>query len=438
MNKNIHDIDNYFKEQLQQYEEEPPSSIWGKIDNDLNRAEAAFYKRKYVALRKSLMLAACMLCSLFVVDVLQKENIHFPGVYSETKHEPAHPLLGNPSLDVNNIINPPVTATEEEAAFTGSEGKSSQNAFQDISFSDYKTSRNVDTVESLTITRKIEMGLADNFSTSQNLAELITDEHRFVKSTANTNELSDPTHTKNKNNTHSFYLVPFISLDHLSGRFEQEYEYGDQDEHDVTKREKADLSNTVGILAEYAISRKISLQSGILLTTTFTSIASTEIRALQDNSGNYKFKLATSYGLAEITKTGTNPRTGDSILLNGATLRLQYFSFPVTAKYLIKQGKINIAADAGLALNQITGDRIEADYGNSNNREIETINKIEGLKKTFFSLNLGADFSYQINNKIAVGINPLVRYAMSAVNQGTPVKTYPVNIGLAALAKIKL
>src|SRR5204862_1601531 len=74
-----------------------------------------------------------------------------------------------------------------------------------------------------------------------------------------------------KERTHRFSIIPFFSIDHISARLQEQYEYGDQDESDYTKREKPDMSYTLGLLAEYQLSNSLSLQSGFSLSNTSTS-----------------------------------------------------------------------------------------------------------------------------------------------------------------------
>jgi hypothetical protein len=158
---------------------------------------------------------------------------------------------------------------------------------------------------------------------------------------------------------------------------------------------------------------------------------------LQDNSGSYKFKLATTYGLAEITKAGI-PQNGDSILLKSALLNVQYISVPFLLKVNLKQGKLNINSTTGIGINRITDDKAEIEYATPTVSEYETVEKIEGLKNTFFTLVAGAEASYSINKRIGAGINPVVRYAFTPINKGTPIKTYPISLGIGATVRINL
>ena len=109
---------------------------------------------------------------------------------------------------------------------------------------------------------------------------------------------------------------------------------------------------------------------------------------MPDNSGTYKFKLATTYGFAEIKKTGVNPQNGNSIKLNDAMLNLQYISVPITVKYKIKPGNLNVSGMAGIGLNKMVNEKMEVEYASNTNTEMEVVERIEGLKKTFITTSL--------------------------------------------------
>jgi hypothetical protein len=236
---------------------------------------------------------------------------------------------------------------------------------------------------------------------------------------------------------HPFYIIPFFSLDYISRRLQVQYKYDNLNESDFTKREKPDMSYTLGLLSEYGLSDKLSIQSGLLLSNSFTSISSTVVRALQDNSGSYKFKLATTYGLAEIKEAGV-PQSGDSILLKSALLHLQYISVPLLVKVNLKPGKLQINGTAGVGLNKIIGDKAEIEYATATISEYETVEKIEGIKNIFFTAIAGAEATYSLKKNFSVGIDPVIRYAITPVNKGTPVKTYPISVGIGATVRVKL
>ena len=56
MNKYLHDIDNLFKQSIDDHLEEVPPDVWQNIDHGLDKKQAAFYKRKYFTVRAAAIL----------------------------------------------------------------------------------------------------------------------------------------------------------------------------------------------------------------------------------------------------------------------------------------------------------------------------------------------------------------------------------------------
>jgi len=248
-----------------------------------------------------------------------------------------------------------------------------------------------------------------------------------------------PVITVAANKKNKFSLMPFISFDHTSGRLIEQYEFNNESAKDYAQREKPDMSFTAGLLADYTLNKRFSLRSGLSVSSAALTISSTAVNALKDNSGVYKFKLGTSYGLAEISKSGFMPSAGDSLVVKDASLKFKYLSLPVLLNYTLSNKKIKFSVHGGIAINKIISDKVEVDYtAQNNNNEIETINKIEGLKKTFFTINTGFEAGYPITSKVDISLSPELRYGINSINKGTPVKTYPINYGIALNVHIKL
>jgi hypothetical protein len=56
MNKDLHNIDDLFKNSIDGHAEEVPPDVWRNIDHGLDKKQAAFYKRKYFAVRAAAIL----------------------------------------------------------------------------------------------------------------------------------------------------------------------------------------------------------------------------------------------------------------------------------------------------------------------------------------------------------------------------------------------
>jgi hypothetical protein len=436
MKRNLQDIDNLFTDVLKDHLEDPPENTWQQIENDLNRRDAEKYKAKYYSLRRTLNVAALIFACLILSDALQfvasnqeKKGLSYLDYFANNRSH-------NDKSDVVTAINSVNDRNSKENLLYTIRGTNELTAKDD---NDSKSDR--ETIELLNEDMSIiSIPHSINNSLTDHSSILLTSESS--QKNLLLNQLQKQLSGSNQNQTkkkHDFYIVPFASLDHIDGRLQEEYEYGDENVSDYTKREQPDRSYTVGLLFEYELSKKISLQSGSLISNAFTSVSPTIVKAMPDNSGTYKFKLATTYGLAEIKKTGiTDPQNGDSILVNDAMIHLTYFSIPVLMKVNLKQGKFNVSGTAGLAFNKITGDKAEVNYTTPATSEMETVEKIEGVKNSFFSVIAGAEATYSLSKNISTGINPVVRYSITPVNKGTPVKTYPISVGLGATVRIKL
>ena len=46
MNKDLHDIDNLFKNPIEGHAEEVPPDVWQNIDHSLDKKQVAFYRKK--------------------------------------------------------------------------------------------------------------------------------------------------------------------------------------------------------------------------------------------------------------------------------------------------------------------------------------------------------------------------------------------------------
>ncbi len=451
MDKNLHEIDQLFLDTLENYEEDPSEDVWTTIENDLNRTDVVKYKTKYKFLLRGVVCVSLLLISLWLNDIIQthtynaKRNnygiANFKANQSSKENNKSKKRNGNNTFNDVYITKP---AENNLHASKSNDSKSEiekagDKIFQQNKFYNHNQIQQLDDI--LVFNKRNKFLLQQNSPSINNDPKkwLPFSEHASAK-----NPMPGEQSNKQKRqlpqlkSKHNFYIIPFFSYDIIKERLHEQYKYDNQDQLAVAKREKPDASYTLGLLAEHRLSKKYSMQAGISLSNSFTSISSTVIRAIPDNSGTYKFKLATTYGLAEIKKTGINPQNGDSIRLKDASLQLQYVSVPVTVKYEIKHGNFNISGLAGLGINRIVNEKMEVEYASNTNAETEVVEKIEGLKKTFITLIAGGEASYTVNKRMSVGVSPAIRYSVTPVNEGTPIKTFPVSISTAAFVKIKL
>lgn|GEM_PF-5174215 len=446
MNKNLQDIDKIFTQFLKDYTEEPPPDMWQQIENDLNRRDAEMYKSKYGSLKKTVtcivLTCACLLLSgalQFFKHNNDETQIAYKSFQSAKKFE-----LHNNKKEYNHDkekVKQGNAVTKENLNDNTTLSKNtliaSDKIHQDYNqiiplYNTPNTSNN--TQESLLILASGTNINADTITSSVLLSNVLKNRIPLNLIQEKSRGVTKQTITKQK---HPFYAIPFATIDHVAERLQQVYEYNNENKSDYSGREKPDMSYTTGLIFEYNLSKKYALQSGLVLSNAFTNVSPTIVKAVPDNSGLYKFKLVTSYGFAEIKKAGM-AQQGDSVSIIHAMIHLQYISIPALMKINLKQGKINISGTLGAAFNAIQKDEVEVDYATSSASEIESIGRIEGVKNNFITLMAGAEAAYRINRNISIGVNPVLRYAVTPVNKGTPVKTYPINLGVGASVRIKL
>ena len=63
MNEDLHDIDNLFKDGIEEYSEVVPTAIWEAVDKALDKKQASLYKNKYNRLKKVALLLLLLLFS---------------------------------------------------------------------------------------------------------------------------------------------------------------------------------------------------------------------------------------------------------------------------------------------------------------------------------------------------------------------------------------
>ena len=433
MNKNLHDdIDDYFRKHLNNYSEEPAYDIWQQIDKRLPLSKT---KNRYFSWVR-MLAAAVMIGGLLAPFYLgndkgfkQLQVSHSSAVIRKKNNQ----IITTPARNIVTENN-----REKELAVYKIQGNkksynnsSGENKTGSIYYNitqqplDLAEVRNFNLESPLLVNEKLLLQRMPFFDT--------IDTNHIIKRNVDV-AINKSKHLKKQR----FSILPFVSADHISGRFIEQYKYDNADKQDYTDREKPEPSFTGGLFVAYKVNKRVSLMSGFALSSASEIISSTAVNALKDAAGVYKFKLATSYGFAELSKVGTMPSAGDSIEVTSAAMNFQYISLPLVAEYTIGKNKWKWNIYGGVSFNKLTLEKVDVEYLVNNNDENETVKKIDGLKRTFFTLNMGAKATYPVNSIISVEAGPVLRYGINSINKQTPIKTYPITYGLALGLHINL
>jgi hypothetical protein len=215
---------------------------------------------------------------------------------------------------------------------------------------------------------------------------------------------------------------------------------GDHDDKErIRQGEQRQFSYSFGVLLDYNLNKHWSLQSGIAFISKTIHINPKTIYADTDDNGQVKYRFNCSSGYTYLSsKTVANPVVGDSMQAFESTNTLHYISVPLAVKYHYYLNKIDLFATAGTAINMLTKGKIETQIGNAANKEMSISNKINGLKSSYFSGNIGLGLSYTVTRSIAVSFMPSYNFALNSSTRDARVKTYPNTISLAAGIRYKL
>jgi hypothetical protein len=243
--------------------------------------------------------------------------------------------------------------------------------------------------------------------------------------------LSETSDKKQKNSKYKFTLLTFAGPDYTDYRLINDRHNNYDNKTGIETRERSDLSFSFGILLGYAVSKRITVQSGITYAASNISINPTEIYAEKNNAGLIKYRYNTSYGYGYLQPSfSSSPAVGDSLFADGANHTLHYITVPVIVKYKIGKKKLTFNPGMGVGLNILTKATLTTDLVDNLNRETESISKLEGVKKLSTSLIFTPEFQYQLSKKVNLSLSPTFKYSLGPINKGNVVKTDPYTIGV--------
>ncbi len=230
-----------------------------------------------------------------------------------------------------------------------------------------------------------------------------------------------------------FSLTAFFSPDIISNNLQEgKRMFREDDRNEIKQKESPGFSFSTGLVVNYRIKPKWSISAGLVSSTITKNIRQKNVYARPDNNGNVRFRINCSSGYSYITvKSASTPNAGDSLSATNSKSILNYFSIPLSLQYHFNAGRFSISPGAGISSNFLTKSSIETNIQNGTNSDNQVLNNIEGLKKTYLQglTTLAAD--YRLNKSISLNCTPTLRFALTSINQNSPVKSYQSSLGLS-------
>lgn len=465
MNKDLHDIDELFRSALNDHEEAPAAGVKESLDAALDKKEAEKYKRRFIIWKRAALLLLLLLAGFVLYESgLTKKG---SGHYTAKKSTPADDHISGDKTAAINQNKTILVHTNAEDIITnqpaiqhnkaGSKTVSSKNIFPDKQVNTF--SRKQEPVFSVFTsqptrqsntpaeydtdlqTNKHSIEPLDKQISNAALSEFLFKNIFRLPPVAVSNSPLKPGNEKTavKKKTNPFkpfwMMTPFVSYDQAG------YKLDSDDPLAVTSikhREVHEPSFSGGLLIARQFTNRWSLQSGVVYTSTQIGISPQKMYALQLPGGDVAYKFITSSGYAYIKLgTGQPPAVGDSITTSDAKHLLKHISVPLSLKYKIGKNKLTISPSAGIEANFITNAKVEVGIDLASNREIVTVNKMEGIKSFYWSAITGVEASYQVNKKMSVNVQPVFRYSLSPITKNNVVETFPRSFGIRAGVTIR-
>ncbi|MBC7873119.1 MAG: hypothetical protein H7Y01_03930 [Ferruginibacter sp.] len=495
MNRDLHDIDKLFRTALESHEETPTAGVKEALDTALDKKEAEKNKRRLIIWKRMSLLFLLLLTGFLLREsgILKNFPARTGAITADKKINPAeeekNSVPGNPGENItsnsrgtsgettNTKLEKPATrqvnlvetSTPQGATVPDISGINNQQALKKKIFSK-KTAvqenkqaiilpintQPVTTAHQEIPGKKINSVQKNNFykpgekiNTLQvpeiysisKITGLLATKLLQAPLPAVSDSLSKFSKAQTSNDKKvklfkpSWLITAFASYERVGYKL-------DSDEpsaiNSIKYREAHEPSFSGGLLLTRQITRRWSLQSGLVYTNAAIGMKPQKTYAFRDPTGDVAYKYITSSGYAFFKPGfGPQPAVGDSLTTAEAKHRIEHISVPLVIKHTFWDKKISISPGAGVEANFITKANLEVDIEDPFNREIVVVRKLNGTKPFYLSFVADADLRYNINKKIAITVRPVYKHAISPITKNNVVETYPHSFSVGAGVTIK-
>ncbi len=217
-------IDDFFSGNLKNYSEEPGEDVWSEIDKRLSDNKTT---RRLKPAIPVIGVAAMILVCLCMPFLIRDNFMHDNSMAQNKTNNHTLDNYNEPSKAFNN-------AAEMNDQLTGNIVNKQQvisTSIQNLLPEDHPVA-------------VLSNNVNDNATKPEHLDNLIPG-NLTINDLTQSNKVNEhaPASINIKlHNKHLFYLSPFFSVDHITGRFIEQYEFDNLDENDLAGREKPDMS----------------------------------------------------------------------------------------------------------------------------------------------------------------------------------------------------
>lgn len=235
------------------------------------------------------------------------------------------------------------------------------------------------------------------------------------------------------------YLTPMMSLNMTTMEVEENRSFGPRigREH-IEFRETEDTKTTLspGLIAGYAFTPRISVQSGVSELRNDINVSPKPIRAVRDRDGKVRYRMDCSSGSYFLEpKAGTSPSVGDSLRIVSSDIKMRYVSIPLSLRVNFGSEKVRFFATAGADVNILAKKQTTTTFAGSSSDKISPV-RSEGTRKQYLNGTLGAGVEIKAGKRLGIMLMPQYRFPLGNMNEEGPVLTYPKTFSISSGIRI--
>lgn len=250
---------------------------------------------------------------------------------------------------------------------------------------------------------------------------------------------SEAAKLKRNNWTSRIYLIPGVSLNMTTMHVEENKSFGPRigREHiEFKETEQTKTTVSPGIMAGFAISPRISVQTGISEYRNNIDVSPKQIKAVRDRDGKVRYRLDCSSGSYFLDpKAGTAPTVGDSLRISSSEIRMRYVTIPMSVRVNFGNDKVKIFATAGTDFNVLAGKQTSTSLSPASGEKVNPV-RTEGTRKQYLNGTVGAGIEIKAGKRLGIMLMPQYRFPMGNMNEDGPVLTYPKTFSVTSGIRI--
>ncbi len=481
MSKDVHNMDEVFRNAMEEQQEAPSAFVKENLFAQLDKRDAVSYKKRFIDWRRAAILLLFLLLGFVLYESLIKtagtgDKKNITNENSETRGKAQGTRRNDDknndkdknmitrekaSVENNNTATKRENITDQSGSKDNDQFKTSDNSSDKIVNNDLRTIASKNRSNQSITSKENNLKTTDPFTagktgneTNPLMAETAANKKKDFHPQATKMDIAKITNLPladlklnktsnlfnaqlansifNKNSKRIHHFKPYWLLTALATYDQVNYKLDSDVPNAITSirhQEDHEPSFSASILATRQFKEKWGLQTGLIYSNVNIGISQQKLVALQDPSGDIAYKYITSSGYTYFKPGfGPPPAFGDVITAESKH-RIHSVNVPLMLKYTIGKNKLLFVPGAGIEAGFITGSKLEIEIEDTSNKETVFINKLSGTKSFYWSFVADAEIRYGINQKMALSLRPVFRYAISPITENNVVETFPYSFG---------